>query len=733
MGSIQSVFRKAVTLLVTVASFSAMSSRCPAQESSGNAQQELPWTQEMKQYPGLPEELQKLFLKLQQNVHFPDPRTESRLLSLSPNTTVFYMAIPNYGQTASQVLAVFRQERKDSEVLRNWWTHGSLATDGPKIEDALEKFSQLHQFLGDEITVSVTAEGKEPKFLVVSQIQKPGLKPYLQQLVKERASSSKSSIRILDSQELAALKEKPSSDELFVLLQNDFVAASEDVPALRSFAKRLASGGGEFASSPFGQRIGKEYQGGGVTVMAAADLQPILQKASPVDQRGKAFQQSGFADLQYAVWGHRQVEGKSVGEVELSFSAPRHGAAAWLARPRPLGSLDFVSPKPVLAASLVLIDPAQIFEDAKSFSDPAKSNFYAAIPGVEQVLKISIKDDLLAQLSGEITVEMDSTTTAQPLWKVILGVKDSRHLQATLDAVVDATHLQRDEEVSGGITYYSMMVPSGKEPTPVSYAFADGYLVLAPTRDIVAEAIRLHRSGESLAKSPKFLAALPPGRGQSASAMFFQDPLGIASTQLKTRMPDLAESLKNYSNVANPAVISLYGEESAIREVSSNQSFDAAGVLVVAAIAIPNLLKSKIAANEASAVGSVRTINTAQITYAASFPKNGYAPDLASLGLDPDDPNKYSKEHSGMLDEHLGNASCTASSWCTKSGYQFRVKSLCKLEKCTEYVVVAKPVSDSTGTRSFCSTSDGIIRYKLGAPLAEPLTTQQCKTWLPLR
>ena len=55
-------------------------------------------------------------------------------------------------------------------------------------------------------------------------------------------------------------------------------------------------------------------------------------------------------------------------------------------------------------------------------------------------------------------------------------------------------------------------------------------------------------------------------------------------------------------------------------------------ILIIAAIAIPNLLRAKMAANESSAVGSIRAINTAEITYASAYPTVGFAPDLASLG-----------------------------------------------------------------------------------------------------
>src|SRR2546428_13753428 len=55
-------------------------------------------------------------------------------------------------------------------------------------------------------------------------------------------------------------------------------------------------------------------------------------------------------------------------------------------------------------------------------------------------------------------------------------------------------------------------------------------------------------------------------------------------------------------------------------------------ILIIAAIAIPNLLRARIAANEASAVGSLRTINTAEVTYSTTYPTVGYAATLALLG-----------------------------------------------------------------------------------------------------
>jgi hypothetical protein len=160
---------------------------------------------------------------------------------------------------------------------------------------------------------------------------------------------------------------------------------------------------------------------------------------------------------------------------------------------------------------------------------------------------------------------------------------------------------------------------------------------------------------------------------------------------------------------------------------------DVSAALIVGAIAIPNLLRSRTAANEASAVGSVRSVNTAEVTYAATYPERGFATDLAKFGTGPGGSNAPTAEHAALLDESLAGAGCAGEAWCTKSGYRFRVKAICMQHQCLDYVVVATPVDTNTGTRSFCATSSGVIRYKSGAPLGAPVSVAECKTWSPLK
>jgi type IV pilus assembly protein PilA len=705
---------------------------CRAQSKPASQQPELPWTQDFAKYPGLLDEFGRLIERLQQNIQYPAAREQSRLLPLLPPTTMSYVAFPNYGDVTHQALTVFRKELQESSVLRDWWGHGKLAASGPKLEDSLEKLYELHEYLGDEIVVSGTMEGQEPHLLLVAEIRKPGLKKFLQELLNKPAGNPEPEVRVLDIQELATAKDGVTAKQLTVLVRPDYVVAALDLATLRSFNARLNSRTRDFASTPFGQRIVKDYEGV-VTVVAGADLQKLLNQVPSIAKGNANFQRSGFADVKYLVWDHKEVAGQTVSQTELSFSAPRHGPASWLAKSGPLTNMDFVSPKAIFAGTVTLASLPQVFEDLKEIEGTTSPSPFATLATFEQALKLSLNDDLLSYLGGEITVEMDSVAPPAPVWKVILRVTDASRLQQTLSTLLAAGHLETQHSENRGVTYYAVRVPSAKTATEIGYAFADGHLIVGSSPDVVAEAVRLHTSGGSLGKNQKFLGALPAGRGLEASALLYQDPTATTALSMRQVAPEMAGFFERFSAKSPPAVVCLYGDETAIREASRGGAFDVGAALVVAAVAIPNLLRSRIAANEASAVASLRTVNTAEITYAATYPERGFASDLAKFGTGPRGPGSESADHAGFLNESLAAASCTGDAWCTKSGYHFRVKAVCMQHQCADYVVLATPVDNNTGTRSFCSTSTGIIRYKSGSPLTAPVSVAECKKWSPLQ
>jgi type II secretory pathway pseudopilin PulG len=165
-------------------------------------------------------------------------------------------------------------------------------------------------------------------------------------------------------------------------------------------------------------------------------------------------------------------------------------------------------------------------------------------------------------------------------------------------------------------------------------------------------------------------------------------------------------------------------------------------ILIIAAIAIPNLLRARTTANEAAAASTVRTLNTSQITYSTTYPDQGYARDLATLGGNCASGSGGTAEHACLLDTQLGQANCTSGVWCQKGQYKFTISSNCAPARfgeqqqgtenaCTEYVIAATPVNSNAGRRSYCSVSDAVVRSRSGFPLATPPTAEECQTWEP--
>lgn len=141
-------------------------------------------------------------------------------------------------------------------------------------------------------------------------------------------------------------------------------------------------------------------------------------------------------------------------------------------------------------------------------------------------------------------------------------------------------------------------------------------------------------------------------------------------------------------------------------------------ILIIAAIAIPNLLRSKASANEAAAAAVLRNINNSQATYYNEYGASvGFASDLLKLG--PGVP--CDKTHSCLVDFLVG---CAAEP-CPKSGFTFFLVSNSKAEPITDYTSTGTPISwANTGARNYCTTEDGVIRSEktasssLGTPAA---------------
>ena len=132
-------------------------------------------------------------------------------------------------------------------------------------------------------------------------------------------------------------------------------------------------------------------------------------------------------------------------------------------------------------------------------------------------------------------------------------------------------------------------------------------------------------------------------------------------------------------------------------------------ILIIAAIGVPSFLNSRMAANESSAVSSIRTLNTAQISYNTTYATVGFAATLTALAGTCTGSTVPTSSSACLIDSVLESG--------TKSGYTFVLQGASGAPA-SSYQVIASPVNSVTGVHSFCSFEDALIRVSLA-----PITT----------
>src|SRR5262249_20731776 len=265
-------------------------------------------------------------------------------------------------------------------------------------------------------------------------------------------------------------------------------------------------------------------------------------------QSEAVFQQTGFADLKYLVVQGKHSSGLASSYMELSFTGPRKGIASWLAAPGPITGLDFVSTDAAYAGTVTLKNPVQVFDDIKSLAESNNPMASTGLAQLETELNLNLRQDLLSKLSGQIAFAVDGPLEPIPAWKVIAQISDFQGLQqtikqllATANSKVKGKASALQQETENGLTYYTLEFFNAPKPIEVVYTFVDGYLVVAGSRELVKEAVKIHQSGNSLAKSSQLHSLLPPDRGNQASALIYQNTTIITAAMLKQLSPSLLQ------------------------------------------------------------------------------------------------------------------------------------------------------------------------------------------------
>ncbi len=141
-------------------------------------------------------------------------------------------------------------------------------------------------------------------------------------------------------------------------------------------------------------------------------------------------------------------------------------------------------------------------------------------------------------------------------------------------------------------------------------------------------------------------------------------------------------------------------------------------ILIIAAIAIPNLMHARMAANDSSAAASVRMINTAEIAYSGAYTNLGYPAALTNLGgASPCTPGVAT---ACLIDNFLA----TNGGGLGKSGYNFNAND--------QFYSTGTPLGPQSGTRAYCSVQDAVLRLHPAGNITLVATYNACVVLNPM-
>jgi hypothetical protein len=250
----------------------------------------------------------------------------------------------------------------------------------------------------------------------------------------------------------------------------------------------------------------------------------------------------------------------------VSFKENQHGLTSWLAQPGPMGALDFISPDANVVAAFVVKEPAALVDDMLNTLKTADAKAWEELQKFQSEQGIDLREDFAVPLGGEYAFAIDGPLLPTPSWKAVFQVDDQEHLQGTLERTVEKLNAQLakdgrkglawNRQESGGKTFYTLK--SLDFNLEVNYTYAYGYLIAAPSRALVENAIKYRESGFSLVQSSKFKATLPEDKQANFSAMIYQN-IGSA-------VPSVARAVGHAAapQEARQALSSLIGKKAGL-------------------------------------------------------------------------------------------------------------------------------------------------------------------------
>jgi hypothetical protein len=454
-------------------------------------------------------------------------RYTSNLLPLVPADTLVFASLPNVAQPFRESYQLFRQRVTENATLANWWRQADQPQSGMSLNEIADRIAEVGEYLGPEVVLSLPKDMTDRGPLLLAETTRPdslisALEGDLRRLSEVRPAALPFRIA-RNKEELAGV----AGNELVLYVANGLMVASDPRSVARTVAVHEGRLAGGFAGTALHSRVAQAYQEG-VGWLLAVDLQQIVSLDEDISRLG-------FDNVKQLVLEQKTGAGSASSRVALAFNQERHGLPAWLAAPAPMGALDFVSPDAYGFSSWVVKDAELILDDIFGLAqDDAEVTQH--LRELEQKHGIDLRRDLAQPLGNEVLIAIDGPILPTPSWKVVVEVNDMPRLENAIQYAV--TNVNRElqmrqqpewtlgSETVDGKTYHSLT--SKAAPMEIHYTSWMGYMLMAPSRALLMEAIRIHDTGSSIARSAAFRAEMPADGRDIASGIMYQNLEAIA-------------------------------------------------------------------------------------------------------------------------------------------------------------------------------------------------------------
>jgi hypothetical protein len=519
-------------------------------------QQEIAWSPNAEAYSALLKELVTFSQHLTTDLQSKEMRHVSNLVPLVPETTSAVASLPNASQSLAQSYSLLKQRIDENPALRQWWAQNARTPDrNLTLDEMVARVVQVGAYLGPEIILAFASGSGPAPVLLADAAQPARLMAALEDDLARLTGlpDQHPGVRLVRSvAELEQIDVSSNRSQLLIGVDGNLMAVAANANQLRTiFAFHRGLSRNAFITTALYRRLEQAYSDG-VGWLLAVDLETLVRPA------GTEIQRTGLADARQLIIEQKTGSAGASYLATLGFNGTRHGVAAWLAEPAPMGALEFVSPNAFGVAGVITKDPTLILDDLLAMVRTA--SITQDLDNLQRGHRVDIRYDLAEPLGNEFLFASDGPILPTPSWKVIVEVNDAARLQNSLTRIIseinrEAAARQRptislsSESVSGR-TYYNIKIPG--LPTSIHYTFWAGYMILAPTRALVLEAIQIHDGSDTLARSERFRSQLPSDGRDYTSGFVYQNFQGITNALPVQKFGTITGAL--------PTLICLYGE-----------------------------------------------------------------------------------------------------------------------------------------------------------------------------